>query len=469
MIILEFAGSNVKLLKSTGRRQKAVLQYLGKTVVTGMNEELMAQAVSELLKNAGIKAGSVTVSIPRHLVMARNLKLPSVDDAELKDMVSLQTGKLLPYPSSELIWDFKIIEKGADGYSDIFLVMAHRSVVDRFINVLTRADIAPDRIILSAEALYGWYIALGGYSEDPGQASRTTAVIDMDSSFVEVLVLRDRRLEFSRSLPYKDNPEDLHDEIRKTFASYVKEHSKSISSIVFTGMEERVSRLKGLLEGMRGVERQEFIHPLRALADDYKDTLAEYFELSKDASLASILGIIVGPENIAMDLLPPEAKEKIKARNKKLSFLKTGTLAGLLVLLLFGVLSKDVFEKTSQLNLINSRIKEIAPQVKNLKEVSENIDIIKANLDMKGSAIDIIREVYKIVPQEISISVMDFEFAKSVTVRGIANDLNNVFTFCSGLEKSVYFEKCQIKYAQKRTLKEKEVVDFEVNCALSKF
>jgi hypothetical protein len=87
---------------------------------------------------------------------------------------------------------------------------------------------------------------------------------------------------------------------------------------------------------------------------------------------------------------------------------------------------------------------------------------------MRGSSVDVLREIFRIVPQEVSISVLDFELQKSLTIRGVSTNMSGVFKFASEIKKSKYFKDCEIKYAQKRIIKEKEFVDYEINCALNR-
>lgn len=468
MLILEFTNDRIKLLEAAGRQKKVVLVNLLKKATSGLSDEAVSALISDLLNEARIrKRGPLTICIPRHLVTVRTLRLPSVDDMELKDMVALQAGKQLPYPVSELIWDFKVIEKRPDGYCDVFLVIVHRNAIDRFVNILNNSKLEADGIVLNSEALSGWYLAVSGFYAKEEPVSEIKAVIDIDTSYVDIVILRGNSLEFSRSFPFKDNPDEITEEIRKTFYSYEKENSRQISSVVMTGIEERAVLLKPLLETIYGAGKIEIIHPLKVISLDYRKGLSEYFDLTKDISFACVLGIAYNPYGIKMDFLPPELKLKRAGKEKRRALFKTSVLLAAITLLLFGVLIKRFIDVKRQLNLINLKVQETEPKVKRLKEISQNVDIIKRHLDIKGSSVDVIREIYKVVPQGISISVLDFELEKSLTLRGISNDLSSVFKFASDLEKSPYFEKCQIKYAQKRMVKAKEFVDFELECRIS--
>ena len=64
--------------------------------------------------------------------------------------------------------------------------------------------------------------------------------------------------------------------------------------------------------------------------------------------------------------------------------------------------------------------------------------------------------------------MIDFEREKSVTVRGSASALDEVLKYSEALKGSSYFEKVNVKYANKRKASGKEMVDFEINCVLAK-
>ncbi|MCM8781671.1 MAG: hypothetical protein NC828_01235, partial [Candidatus Omnitrophica bacterium] len=371
-------------------------------------------------------------------------------DQELQNMVGLQAGKQLPYPASDLIWDFKVIDKRPDGYSDIFFTIVHRNVIDRFMNILANCKLSADRIILSSEALFGWYLAVSD-SQTQGLSLTRTAVVDIDASYMDVLIIDGLRLEFSRTFPFKDAPEEMAQELGRTFFSYEKDSSKKISSVTLTGIEERAVKLKPFIESMYKDGKVDFIHPLKIIAMDYRETLAEYFDLAKDVSLAYLLGIAYNLKEITMDLLPSEKKAELTKTRKKKTLIKTALLLVAVICILFGIFIKWVLDTNKEISLINLKIREMEPQVKKLKEISQNMAIIKQHLNMKGSCVDIIREVYSIVPAGVSLSVLDFVLDESLLLRGSATDLSSVFKFSSDLEKSPYFEGCHIKYAQKRT------------------
>lgn len=471
MLILEFTQDRVKLLVAVKKGQGFSLTKMSKRPINGLSDDEISGALEALLNESGVKKTSpLIISIPRHLFTVRSLRLPAVDEAELKDMAALQAGKQLPYPADELIWDFIIIEKRPDGYSDIALILGHRNVLDKYINILKKAGLEPDKAVISSEALYGWYFAASGFKEaEELKGQQTRAIADIDTSHIDIIIVRDGILDFSRSFLIKDDLQEMVEEIRKTFYSYEKENSKTIDSVILTGIEQRASSLKPLLAGVETTNKPaEFVHPLRAASSDYREGLSDFLEVSRDASFACSLGLAYNPQILKMDFLPPELKKQKLLREKKKRFIKTAVLAGAVFLAFAGLLSKDFMYRSQEYSLLNTKIKETDPKVKRLKEISQQISIVKQSLDMRGSSVDILREIFKIVPPEVSISVLDFELQKSLAIRGISTNMSGVFKFASEIKKSKYFKASEIKYAQKRVIKEKEFVDYEINCTLDR-
>jgi hypothetical protein len=64
--------------------------------------------------------------------------------------------------------------------------------------------------------------------------------------------------------------------------------------------------------------------------------------------------------------------------------------------------------------------------------------------------------------------MLDYEKGKTVTARGSASSLGDVFKYVTVLEKSPYLESAKVKYASKRITAGKEFADFEIVCILSK-
>ena len=102
------------------------------------------------------------------------------------------------------------------------------------------------------------------------------------------------------------------------------------------------------------------------------------------------------------------------------------------------------------------------PEVAAAKKMAKDIGIVRQVMARKPLAIDIISEIYGITPAGVSLNMIDFESGKSLTARGSAPTLSDVFKYVTLLENSPYFESVKVKYANKRASERGEIADFEI-------
>ena len=87
-------------------------------------------------------------------------------------------------------------------------------------------------------------------------------------------------------------------------------------------------------------------------------------------------------------------------------------------------------------------------------------------MDTKNSALEVLREIHKVVPQEIYLTNISFEEGKLISLRGTSKAMSEVFKFVKTLEGLPIFKNVKTKYVTKRRLKGKDLTDFEITCPL---
>lgn len=414
--------------------------------------------------------------ISRRFFTVRNLKLPSLNEIEISSMVELQASKQLPYPSEDLIYDFCIIEQTRDGYSTVLLAMAHRNIIMKYISILEDASMCPDQVVISSEGLTGWLLAQKNLPLHMDISRSNFALVDIDSSFAEMVMYENGTLRLTRSFAYRSpNSPDQKDwfsrllgEIQTTLYLFKKETSNSISSILLTGVEEKALTLKNAITDEIGIKDVGYIHPLRIVTVDYKGGLAGYFDQTKDVSFSSVLGVALGQQSLTLNFLPKEIVFQKRSRLYKRHFIRMGiVIFGIIFVIgLIGV--TNFVYKSKQVKHISERLNVIKPQVRSLTKMKQIIDIVSSGIQMEGSSVDILREVYRVIPSNISLTVLDLDVSKDILIRGMADGLPLVLKFVNLLDKSVYFEEVTMKYASKRSVKGKIVIDFEIKARISR-
>jgi len=197
-----------------------------------------------------------------------------------------------------------------------------------------------------------------------------------------------------------------------------------------------------------------------------KETANRSLQRFKEASYVHLLGMAAQPEALAVNLLPRDIIDKKKELALRSEVIKTVVLFLSVAVAAFGIMEKKIIEKRSYLKKIEARLGVIAPEVKKLSKLKENIELIRGQRMFKGSSISIIREVFEVLPDDVSLTLFEFEDKNRILLRGTTRELSRVFSLLPLLEKSPLFENVKINYATKRTFKQTEFADFEIVCAL---
>ena len=404
----------------------------------------------------------VQINIPRHFVTARYLKIPSVDDQEINKIMKIESMKHLPYTDEKVIYGHRIIEKTSDGYSKILLVIAQASVVNDFIDILNKAQIGGLKFLsLSSEALFSWYILA-----TEGREREDVMVVNLDSGHIDINIIEKDKLVFTRGIACSARDPKIIDkitsEINISMNTYQKESSKTVSKIILTGQKKETEEYKIVLSKKSKV-------PIEILNDTQGMSISEDVEIPQDGvSFAELLGLLLKSEDMKINLLPEEAKEEVRFVLSKNNLITAIFLFLLFITVIFGIFIKKLHDKYVYLSGINIELKKIEPKVVAAKKVTKDMNIIQEVVAEKPLAIDIVSELYGITPNNISLSMVSFERKKTVTMRGSSQALGDVLKYVTVLENSPYFKGAKVKYANKRMAQNMEMVDFEIEVALSK-
>ena len=153
---------------------------------------------------------------------------------------------------------------------------------------------------------------------------------------------------------------------------------------------------------------------------------------------------------------------------KKRSRLYTLLLAIVIIFQISFILYKKIDKGNVYLNHLRNEIRKTESKAKSIENKEKKASLIKAQLDTEGSSLDILREVYRIIPQNISINILIFEKDNCLNIRATARTMADVFNLIPRLEKSPYFAKVISGGTKMRKLKGEVVADFQIRALLKK-
>ena len=178
-------------------------------------------------------------------------------------------------------------------------------------------------------------------------------------------------------------------------------------------------------------------------------------------------GLAVAGRQTDINLLPADIRQKRGQKSRRKDVILTIALSSLVFVLISTIFLKKMYERERYLDYLNSRIQKTTPLATQVKTMKEGIQIIRDQLNEEGSSLDILYELYRILPKEISLTVFNFDKDRLVTLKGTSSAMSNVFKLITILEKSTYFENVEIKYATRRKVRGKEITDFLIHCSLT--
>ena len=438
--------------------------FEAEAVPSGADEKLISGKLSSLIKKLNCENCSVIVSLPRSQVISRNIKIPAQSPEEIEKIIALQASRYLPYPAAELITGYQVIATEAQGYSSINMVIVHKDVIARYVKVLKELNIGSGfKIFLSSYGLCNLYHYLNAAESGP------VAVTEINHNHAEVVIVSGNKLLFSRSFKLIRSLPGWEDiltvEISKTCDAYLKEVSMPA-----------VKKLVVLDTGAEAAEFVEFFRKHSALEAQLVP-FAEKTGIPQNTlkalpgpAFSSLIGLGLKETDESLNLLPGEIKEKSRKASIHRQRLWIILFLSGIFLLWYLAAIKNLDNKTIYLERLKAEMDKVSEKARPLEEIEKRVRVFEGRRLKKINALDVLHEVYRIMPIEVSLISFNYEGEHEISLRGQGQELNSVFKFVSLIEQSQLFKNfsIKVKYATKKKTQAGEVVDFEITCLSGK-
>ncbi|PIU42461.1 MAG: hypothetical protein COS99_00120 [Candidatus Omnitrophica bacterium CG07_land_8_20_14_0_80_42_15] len=468
-VVVEIGNDWLKLLENkTSLSEKSSVKVSCVKLV--QIEESVSLAVSKIFKNLDINTQSVITYIPRHLVTARILEFPSLDPQEISDIVNLQVAKQTPYSKEEIVSAHKIIGSEREGYAKVILAIARRNLINERIEVLEKAGLKVEKVLLSSEGVYSWFKM--AYANELKLESQAIGIMDVDSNYSDFIVIRKGALVFTRNILIGAN--QLLIEPAKWQDTFIEELKRSIE--LYQNEEKGTKVIKIFLSGAsanikyldRAINTKldiftEITDPLKNLhAANELSVLRE--EKFKFISFSPLIGIAMGREELKLDLTPAELRIQKQMENKRKQLTLTGVLFTSIIMLASLLLLINIYNKNTYLAQLKKRIAEVGGEAGDIEKMRTRIDLVKGRLDAKGASLNMLSKICELTPKEIHFTSIDIEERKQVILKGRALAMSDVFKFVTSLENSSYFENVKATHTTTKKDKDAEYTEFDIVC-----
>jgi len=198
--IIEITDYHIKLLQTQELRGKTWLVTCDIETIDSHTEEYLLKHLKKIAFRHYIQSNKLTLILPRKLVILKQIRIPSANEEEIDKMISLQLINQIPYPIEDVIYDHYILDKEETGYTTIMIVIAHKVVIDRYLELLRKLGIQLNKLTLSSLGITRLYHFL---KKPKGfDAKKSLLLINIDTGHSELCFSYNNKLYFSRSIEY---------------------------------------------------------------------------------------------------------------------------------------------------------------------------------------------------------------------------------------------------------------------------
>ena len=121
--------------------------------------DLVAEKISELLKNLKIKKKKVGFSISGYSVIVKKVNLQVMSEEELEEHIQAEAEQYIPFDIDDVYLDFQDLKtnRGDDDRTDVMLVAAKKDIVDEYLEMFEGLDLTPVIVDVDGFALENTY------------------------------------------------------------------------------------------------------------------------------------------------------------------------------------------------------------------------------------------------------------------------------------------------------------------------
>lgn len=156
-------------------------------------EKIILQALQEVIAEKGIKSKQVNVCAPGFHVFSKFVKLPPVDSSKVGQIIQYEAQQNVPFPLSEVVWDYQILGSAASGELEVLLVAIKSEIVEGLFRVADQAKLKLNLCDASPAAL------CNAFRFNYGELEDCTMLLDIGAKTSNLLFFEKGKV-FSRSI-----------------------------------------------------------------------------------------------------------------------------------------------------------------------------------------------------------------------------------------------------------------------------
>jgi type IV pilus assembly protein PilM len=173
--------------------------------------KLIVQELVGALKQKGAK---VHYAVSAQSVFTRFVKLPSVGEEQVDQIVTFEAQQNVPYPIDEVVWDYQLVDSGESSQVEVVIVAIKADLLDEINDSVEHSTLRTTIVDVAPMAVYN------AFRYNYSDVSGCSLIIDIGSRTTNLIFIEPNKV-FSRSIPTGGNTITgaLAKEFQEPFAS----------------------------------------------------------------------------------------------------------------------------------------------------------------------------------------------------------------------------------------------------------
>ncbi len=181
------------------------------------DSELLAKNLKDIWKKYKISDRKVFIGISNQKVIAKEIKIPVIEDEEISNSIKYQINDFIPIPKNNIIYDYYVVEKG-ENFSKLMLVGAMKSMIDDVVKSFKSAGLIAQAIDLNCFSLYRTVDYIYNIDKNAkNKKSGTFCVVNLGCEMSIIEMIQDNNLKYPRftSTSIKSFIDGIYKEVKK--------------------------------------------------------------------------------------------------------------------------------------------------------------------------------------------------------------------------------------------------------------
>jgi type IV pilus assembly protein PilM len=169
-------------------------ELLGDPSVDATRNAQAKMTIGEMVNAMGYKGASVNYAVSAQSVFTRFVKLPSVGEEQVDQIVGFEAQQNVPFPIDEVVWDYQLVDQGNSAEVEVVLVAIKSDLLDEINDAVEGGGLRTHVVDVSPMALYN------AYRYNYSDVQDCSLIIDIGARTTNLIFVEPRKV-FSRSIP----------------------------------------------------------------------------------------------------------------------------------------------------------------------------------------------------------------------------------------------------------------------------